>query len=91
MLLFIKNFDSNHILNKWDKNELLILTNQFNILYEIDIIGINEINQYYKNWETIFHNNSDEYIIKTKEAIKQSFENKNRYDEKNHIVMMNHY
>lgn len=80
MLQFINNFDHKHLIRRWDINELFVLTNQFNILYGIDEININKIENYYQNWQMIFIENSKKYIDETKKAIYQSFHRKERYN-----------
>jgi len=71
-LLWLGNFNYNNQLIKYDKSILLEITNQFNLLYEIEQININKLQKYYENWGIIFKNNSNEYIIHCKNAIKNA-------------------
>ena len=80
VLKFLFDFDTYAILNNFMRSKLLDLTNQFNILYDIDQINISKLEQYYKNWEIIFKKNSEEYVEKSKIAIKQAFDKEKRYE-----------
>lgn len=80
MLIFLNNYNSKIMILKYDENELLELTNQFNILYDINQININQLDIYYKNWEILFKKNSAEYITKSKDAIKQAYNKEMRYE-----------
>jgi len=81
MLVFLSNFNSIKMIKEYVKDDLLDLTNQFNLLYDIDQINISQINKYYKNWENIFKENSSKYIEESKDAIKQAFSKQKRYEE----------
>jgi hypothetical protein len=80
ILMFIANFNSEKLINKWGDKNLLEITNQFNILYEIDKISQNQLKEYYDKWQKVFKKNSDEYLIKSKDAIKQAYDEIKRYE-----------
>ena len=81
MLIFLGNYNSKNMVEKYKTDDLLDLTNQFNTLYGIEEIKIQQLNDYYKNWESIFKMNSEEYIEKSKDALKQAFNKEKRYEE----------
>jgi len=81
MLIFLGNYNSKNMVSRYKSDELLDLTNQFNILYGIEEIKIQQLNDYYKNWEKIFKTNSEEYIEKSKDALRQAFNKERRYEE----------
>jgi len=81
MLIFLSNFNSVKMIKKYVKDDLLDLTNQFNLLYNINQIDISQLDKYYKNWENIFKENSIKYIEESKDAIKQAFSKQKRYEE----------
>lgn len=80
ILIFIANFNSEKLINGWEDRNLLEMTNQFNILYGINIINKNELKEYYDKWQKVFKNNSNEYLIKSKDVIKQVYDEIKRYE-----------
>lgn len=82
ILIYLENFNHEILINKYDSDVLLNLTNQFNILYDINIIKKEDFNKYYKCWEVVFKNNSIKYIKLSEDAIKQAFKKQKRYIEK---------
>jgi hypothetical protein len=81
ILMLIADFNVRDLIKNYDTNELLNLTNQFNVLYDIEEIETKQLSTYYENWKNIFKKNSDEYIEKSREAINQAYNDLNRYTE----------
>lgn len=69
-MIWLRNFDFKNHLSKYNKYYLLELTNQFNILYGINEIKVEQLQRYYDNWKIIFKNNSDKYIDIFKDTLK---------------------
>jgi len=81
------DFNYRKHLIKYNNQNLLEFTNQFNLLYGIDEITVDKLEKYYDNWKIVFENNSLEYIKLCEDAIRKVFNNE-KLTENEYYYMM---
>ena len=69
-ILYLKDFNYINFINKFDREELLKLTNIINKEFGYKEIKINELEKYYKKWNRFFKYISEKYLKKIDKILK---------------------
>lgn len=84
-LIMLKNFNYKYFIKQFNVNDLIKYTNifiSFFIKNNTSIKNINELYNFYKNYEELFHNIADDYLIKANDVIYELIMDKKPYMEK---------
>jgi hypothetical protein len=87
-LIMLKNFNHNYFIKQFNVNDLIKYTNIFILSFiknNTSIKNINELYNFYKNYEELFHNIADDYLIKANDVIEELIIDKRPYMEKIHL------